>query len=145
MKKLNEMKLTIPSRSVNEGFARSAVAAFTALADPTVEELGDLKTAVSEAVTNCIVHAYRDTCGRIKIDAALYAGGIIKVRIKDFGCGIADIEKAMTALYTTAGEERSGLGFTVMESFTDKLQVRSAPGRGTTVTLTKYLNRKDAK
>lgn len=144
MKKLNSMKLTIPAKSVNEGFSRAAVAAFAALADPTLEELNDVKTAVSEAVTNCIVHAYREQTGVITIDAALYDGGMLKIRIKDRGCGIEDIDRARQALYTTAGDERSGLGFTVMESFSDKLQVRSAPGRGTAVTLTKYIRGKAA-
>ncbi len=145
MEKTNYIKLTIPAKSVNEGFSRAAVAAFAALADPTVEELSDVRTAVSEAVTNCIVHAYRETDGRIYIDAALYADRTLKVRIKDKGCGIADVAKAREALYTTAGDERSGLGFTVMESFSDKLQVRSAPGKGTVVTITKRLRGKSGK
>ncbi len=145
MKKLNFMKLTIPARSVNEGFSRAAAAAFAAMADPTVEELSDVKTAVSEAVTNCIVHAYRETDGLIYIDASLYEGGVLKIRIRDKGCGIPDVKKAREALFTTAGDERSGLGFTVMESFSDKLAVRSAVGRGTTVTITKLLRGKAAK
>ena len=145
MNRLNFMKLSIPARSANEGFSRAAVAAFAALADPTVEELADVKTAVSEAVTNCIVHAYGEADGMICIDASLYEGGALKIRIKDKGCGIPDVAKAREALYTTAGDERSGLGFTVMESFSDKLQVRSAVGRGTTVTITKYLRGKPAK
>ena len=145
MKRLNFMKLSIPARSANEGFSRAAVAAFAALADPTVEELADVKTAVSEAVTNCIVHAYGEADGMIFIDASMYEGGTLKIRVKDKGCGIPDVAKAREALYTTAGDERSGLGFTVMESFSDKLQVRSAVGRGTTVTITKYLRGKPAK
>ena len=145
MNRLNFMKLSIPARSANEGFSRAAVAAFAALADPTVEELADVKTAVSEAVTNCIVHAYGEANGMICIDASLYEGGVQKIRIKDKGCGIPDVAKAREALYTTAGDERSGLGFTVMESFSDKLQVRSAVGRGTTVTITKYLRGKPAR
>ena len=145
MKKINYMKLTFPARSVNEGFSRAATAAFAALADPTVEELADVKTAVSEAVTNCIVHAYGETDGLIYIDAALYADGTLKIRVKDKGCGIPDVAKAREALYTTAGDERSGLGFTVMESFSDKLNVRSAVGRGTAVTITKFLRGKAAK
>lgn len=139
MKKINSCRLTIPAKSVNEGFARAAVAAFAALADPTFEELSDIKTAVSEAVTNCIVHAYRETGGVVYIDTALYEGGVLKVRVRDKGCGIEDVEKARQALYTTAGDERSGLGFTVMESFSDKLSVRSAVGKGTTVTITRFL------
>ncbi len=110
-----------------------------------MEELSDVKTAVSEAVTNCIVHAYGEKDGLIYIDASLYEGGTLKVRIKDKGCGIPDVNKAREALYTTAGDERSGLGFTVMESFSDKLSVRSAVGRGTAVTITKYLKGKAAK
>ena len=145
MQKINFMKLTIPARSVNEGFSRAATAAFAALADPTVEELSDVKTAVSEAVTNCIVHAYGEQDGLIYIDASLYEGGTLKIRIKDKGCGIPDVKKAREALYTTAGDERSGLGFTVMESFSDKLSVRSTVGRGTAVTITKYLKGKTAK
>lgn len=142
MKKLNCFKLTIPSKSVNEGFSRAAVAAFAALCDPTVEELSDIKTAVSEAVTNCIVHAYKEKDGLIYIDAAAYDNGSVKIKIRDKGCGIADIAKARQALYTTAGDERSGLGFTVMESFSDKLSVRSKLGAGTTVTITKNINGK---
>ena len=145
MNRLNYMKLTVPARSANEGFTRAAAAAFAALADPTVEELSDVKTAVSEAVTNCIVHAYGETDGPIYIDAALYEGGVLKIKIRDKGCGIPDVKKAMEALYTTAGDERSGLGFSVMESFSDKLSVRSTVGRGTAVTITKYLRGKAAK
>ena len=144
MKKRNFMKLTFPAHSVNEGFSRAATAAFAALADPTVEELSDVKTAVSEAVTNCIVHAYRETDGPVYIDAALYEGNVLKVRVRDKGCGIPDVKKAREALFTTAGEERSGLGFTVMESFSDKLTVRSRPGNGTAVTITKHIRGKAA-
>lgn len=144
MKKLNEMKLRIPAKSVNEGFARAAIAAFTALCDPTVEELGDVKTAVSEAVTNAIVHGYREREGFITLDAAIYEGNLLKIRVKDRGVGIEDVKKAMEPLYTTAGDDRSGLGFTVMESFSDKLQVRSKPGVGTTVTIQKYIRGKNA-
>lgn len=143
MKKLNSFKLILPSKSVNEGFARAVTAAFAALADPTVEVLSDIKTAVSEAVTNAIVHGYKDHDGEVAIDGALFDNGSIKIKIRDKGCGIADISKAMEPLYTTSGDERSGLGFTVMESFSDRLRVRSAPGKGTTVTITKYLNGKD--
>ncbi len=142
MKKINGAKFVFPAKSVNEGFARAAVAAFAALADPTVEELSDVKTAVSEAVTNCIVHAYRETPGEVALDLALYEDGTLKIRVKDKGCGIENIEKARQALYTTAGDERSGLGFTVMESFTDKIAVRSAVGRGTAVTLVKRIRGK---
>lgn len=138
----DEIKLIIPSRSNNESFARVAVGAFVARFDPTLEELNDIKTAVSEAVTNCIVHAYRDTLGMIYITVSA-DGGKIKIRIRDRGCGIPDIEKAKEPLFTTGGEERAGLGFAVMESFTDKMTVRSTVGKGTTVTLQKRLNVKD--
>ena len=144
MKKINSCKITIPAKSVNEGYARAAVAAFAALADPTLEELSDIRTAVSEAVTNCIVHAYKETAGLIYIDLTLTENNDVKIRVRDKGCGIEDIKKARAPLYTTAGDERSGLGFTVMESFSDKLSVRSAPGRGTAVTITKHIRGKAA-
>ncbi len=143
MKKTNEIKLRFPAKSVNEGFARAAVAAFTSLCDPTVEELSDVKTAVSEAVTNAIVHAYKDRDGQIDVNAAIYEGNLLKIRVKDRGIGIEDVGKAMEPLFTTAGDDRSGLGFTVMQSFSDKLQVRSRPGVGTTVTITKHIKGKE--
>ena len=143
MQKINSFRLVFPAKSVNEGFSRAVTAAFAALADPTVEVLSDIKTAVSEAVTNAIVHAYKEKGGDIVLDAALYENGSLKIRIRDKGCGMEDVEKAMEPLYTTAGDERSGLGFSVMESFSDKLKVRSAPGKGTTVTITKYINGKE--
>ena len=133
----NEMKLVIPSNSANESFARTAVAAFMAQLDPTIEEMTDLKTAISEAVTNCIVHAYRDTIGNIWIEAKIFDDGRICVSIKDKGCGIPDVSRAREPLFTTGGSERAGLGFAVMESFTDKLRGRSAVGKGTTVTMEK--------
>ncbi len=139
MKSVNEMRLTFLSRSANEGFARAAVAAFAAQLDPAVDELADLRTAVSEAVTNAIVHAYPDRLGTITLTVKLYDNGCVWVRVRDKGCGIPDVEQAMEPLYTTGGEERSGLGFSVMQSFTDKLRVRSAPGKGTTVTMEKYI------
>ena len=139
MKKINELKLRFPAKSINEGFSRAAIAAFTVLCDPTVEELCDVKTSVSEAVTNAIVHAYKNREGMICIDAAIYEGGLLKIRVKDKGVGIEDIPKAMEPLFTTAGDDRSGLGFTVMQSFSDKLKVRSKPGCGTTVTISKYI------
>lgn len=135
----DEIKLVIPSRSANESFARVAVGAFVARLDPTMEELNDIKTAVSEAVTNCIVHAYKDTIGKIYITVSV-DGETVKIRIRDYGCGIPDIEKAREPLFTTGGEERAGLGFAVMESFTDKLRVSSTVGKGTTVTMQKKLN-----
>ena len=131
----NYIALEFLSRSVNEGFARTAVAAFAAQLDPTLDELGDIKTAVSEAVTNAIVHAYPDELGKIGLRASIYDGNVLELVIRDWGCGIADVDKAREPLYTTGGEERSGMGFTIMESFMDALIVRSKPGRGTVVTM----------
>lgn len=140
MKILNEMKLIIPSKSQNEGFARAVVSAFAAQLDPTVEEISEIKTAVSEAVTNSIVHGYRHSLGEIDIVARILEGDRIYIRIKDKGCGISDIKQAREALYTTApDEERAGLGFSVMESFMDVLRVTSKVGKGTTVTMIKDL------
>lgn len=139
MKPIQTMKLEIESRSVNESFARAAVSAFAAQLDPTVDELGDLRTAVSEAVTNCIVHAYRNTVGRIYITSSVYPDGMFTVKIRDKGCGIEDVPKAMEPLFTTLGDERAGLGFAVMESFSDKVRVRSVVGKGTSVTLYKRI------
>lgn len=136
---INEMKLTIDSRSINEGFSRVAVSAFIASADPNIEEITDIKTAVSEAVTNCIVHGYRETQGKIYITVSIFENNIIRIKIRDKGVGIPDIEKAMEPLYTTAGEERAGLGFAVMESFMDKVRVSSKPGNGTTVVMEKKI------
>lgn len=135
----NRMKLILPSKSVNEGFARAAVGAFAAQADPTCDIVADIKTAVSEAVTNCIVHAYRETAGDIYITAKLTKDEKIVIKIADRGCGIVNVEQAMQPLFTTGGEERSGLGFTVMESFCDRVKLRSSPGKGTVVTLYKSL------
>ena len=135
MKAENYIKLEFPARAVNEGFARAAVAAFVSQLDPTLTELGDLKTAVSEAVTNAVVHAYPDSLGVVQLRARILPGGELELVVKDKGVGIEDVERARTPLYTTGGEERSGMGFTIMEGFTDKLRVRSAPGRGTTVTM----------
>ncbi|MCL2514186.1 MAG: anti-sigma F factor [Oscillospiraceae bacterium] len=139
MEKINELRLTVDARSINEGFCRVAAAAFIAELDPTIEELCDVKTAVSEAVTNCVVHAYREKPGKIYINAVIYGNGTVKIRVKDAGCGIEDVEKAKEPLFTTMGDERSGLGFSVMESFSDKLTVRSKPGSGTTVTIEKRI------
>lgn len=136
--KKDEMKLIIPSISANESFARIAIGTFVARFDPTVEELCDIKTAVSEAVTNCIVHAYKDTVGKIYITVSVDKSAV-KIRIRDYGCGIEDVSKAMEPLFTTGGEERAGLGFAVMGTFTDKLKVRSTVGKGTTVTMQKKL------
>ncbi len=137
---LNEAKIQFPSHSVNEGFARSIAAAFAAGADPTVQEISEIKTAVSEAVTNAIVHGYRDTVGMVEMVLRRYSDNTLYISVKDKGRGIDNIEQAMTPLYTTAAEEeRSGLGFSVMESFMDKLRVKSAVGKGTTVTMEKKL------
>ena len=140
---LNEMKLRLPSLSVNEAMARAAVAAFCSQLDPCAGELADIKCAVSEAVTNCIVHGYRDTVGMIYITVRLCEDRIVRIEIKDRGCGIEDVEVARQPLYTTdAAGERSGMGFTVMESFCDKVRVFSRCGKGTTVTLFKRLTRR---
>ena len=138
-KALNEVTLTFPSRSSNEGFARSASACFAAQMDPTLNELEDIKTAVSEAVTNAIVHAYPDAIGIVTLKLRICPGNILELTIKDKGRGIPDVEKARQPMFTTGGEERSGMGFTIMESFMDQLSVRSVPGRGTTVTMKKKL------
>ena len=123
------------SRSANEAFARGAVACFAAQLDPTLEELGDIKTAVSEAVTNAIVHAYPDRLGRIAVKARVLEENMLEITVRDWGRGIADVEQARQPLYTTGGEERSGMGFTIMESFMDRLTVRSSQGKGTRVTM----------
>lgn len=135
----NEMTLEIPSRSSNEGFARSAVACFAAQMDPTLNELEDIKTSVSEAVTNAIVHAYPDRIGTVLIKAKIYSGSVLEITVKDQGRGISDVDKARQPMYTTGGEERSGMGFTIMESFMDKLVVKSVLGRGTTLTMKKKI------
>lgn len=138
------MRISFLSRSANEGFARIAVAAFAAQLDPTVEEISEIKTAVSEAVTNAIVHGYADRLGTINISGRLYPDGKLVLIIKDRGKGIEDIAQAMEPLFTTGNaEERSGMGFTVMEAFMDKVKVTSKLGMGTTVTLTKYIKAKD--
>ncbi len=139
MKVQNYIKLEFPSLSANEAFARTAAAAFAAQLDPTLDELGDIKTAVSEAVTNSIVHAYPDCIGRISMKMRIIDGNILEISVKDWGKGIADIEQAMTPLFTTGGEDRSGMGFSIMGSFTDKLKVRSNPGKGTIVIMQRGL------
>ena len=140
MEILNEIRISMPSLSSNESAARAAVSSFIVQTDPTVEELSDIRTAVSEAVTNAIVHGYRGTSGIIELVIRLLPGREIYIRVKDSGCGITDIKKAMEPLFTTAPEEeRSGLGFSVMESFMDRLFVRSKVGQGTTVTMRKKL------
>ena len=140
MKASNYIKVEFPSHSSNEGFARSAVSAFASQLDPTLEELGDLRTAVSEAVTNAIVHAYPDSIGRILLRLRIPEENTLEITVRDWGRGIEDVEKAMRPLYTTGGEERSGMGFTIMSSFMDKLRVRSQPGKGTSVTMRKRIS-----
>lgn len=139
---LNKMSIKFESRSVNEGFARQAVAAFIAQLDPTVDELGDIKTAVSEAVTNSIVHGYSDKLGYITVSVKIMDENAVEIKVKDSGCGIPDVQQAREPLFTTGDETRSGMGFTIMESFTDKLRVRSTVGRGTIVTMTKTLSQR---
>lgn len=138
-KAANEFTLEFPSRSSNEAFARSAAACFAAQMDPTLNELEDIKTAVSEAVTNAIVHAYPDTIGRVQLKGRICAGNVLELTVRDYGRGIPDVDKARQPMFTTGGEERSGMGFTIMESFMDKLTVRSVLGRGTTVVMRKRL------
>lgn len=142
MKFENYMILEFPSRSSNEAFARSAVACFAAQLDPTLEELGDIKTAVSEAVTNCIVHAYPDGFGTIMLRCRILKDNVLDIVVKDRGVGIADIEKARKPMFTTGGADRSGMGFTIMESFMDTLKVRSVPGKGTTVIMGRKIARR---
>ena len=137
---VNRFTVRFLSRSANEGFARSAAAAFIAQLDPTLDELEDVKTAVSEAVTNAVVHGYRDKIGDITMTVKLFEGDIIEIVVSDKGCGIADVEAARAPLFTTGGAGRSGMGFTIMDSFMDELRVRSHPGKGTTVVMKKRLN-----
>ena len=145
MKFDNYMILDFPSRSTNEAFARSAVACFAAQMDPTLEELGDIRTAVSEAVTNCIVHAYPDQIGIITLRCRILKDNVLDIVIKDKGVGIQDVEQARRATFTTGGAERSGMGFTIMESFMDRVKVRSKPGKGTVVTLTRQISRREVR
>lgn len=139
MSELNYIKLEFPSRSANEAFARTAAAAFAARLDPTMEELEDIKTAVSEAVTNAIVHAYPDCIGKISMRLRILDKERLEISVRDWGRGIDDVKQAMMPLYTTGGEERSGMGFAIMDSFMDTLRVRSAPGKGTTVTMIRFV------
>ena len=138
----NYVTLEFPSRSANEGFARAAAACFAAQLDPTLEEINDIKTAVSEAVTNAIVHAYPDRIGRVVMKLRRRENQVLEIVVRDWGVGIADVEQARTPLFTTGSEERSGMGFTIMESFMDSLKVRSAPGKGTTVTMRRQIARR---
>lgn len=140
----NKFTMTLEAKSANEGFSRACVSAFATQLDPTLEEINDIKTAVSEAVTNCIVHAYKEKIGKIYISAELCEGNIIKIKIRDKGCGIENVEKAMEPLYTTVGGERAGLGFAVMQSFMDNVKVRSAVGKGTSIVMTKKISQRYA-
>ena len=140
VKASNEVTLEFPSRSSNEGFARSAVASFAAQLDPTLNELEDIKTSVSEAVTNAIVHAYPDDIGKVLMKVRICPGNVLEITVRDHGRGIPDVEKARQPMFTTGGAERSGMGFTIMESFMDQLTVRSTAGRGTTVVMKKRLS-----
>ena len=135
MKLDNYTVLEFPSRSANEGFARTVAACFAAQLDPTLEEINDIKTAVSEAVTNAIVHGYPDRIGKISMKLRIKEDRVLEIIIRDWGTGIADIAQARVPMFTTGGEERSGMGFTIMESFMDNLKVRSELGKGTTVTM----------
>lgn len=139
MKIINKFTMNMYAKSANEGFARSCISAFASQLDPTLEELNDIKTAVSEAVTNCIVHAYASKLGKIYITAEIIEENILRIKIRDTGCGIENIELALTPLYTTVGGERAGLGFAVMQSFMDSIRVTSRVGKGTTVTMKKKI------
>ena len=140
VKAINEVTLEFPSRSSNEGFARSAVACFAAQLDPTLNELEDIKTSVSEAVTNAIVHAYPDDLGKVLLKVRICPGNVLEITVRDHGRGIPDVEKARQPMFTTGGAERSGMGFTIMESFMDVVKVRSTPGKGTQVTMRKRIS-----
>ena len=142
MKAENHVTLEFPSCSANEGFARAAAACFAAQLDPTLEEVNDIKTAVSEAVTNCIVHAYPDCLGRVSMRLRLFEDNSLEIQVKDWGVGIADVEEARRPMFTTGDAQRSGMGFTIMESFMDAVKVRSRPGKGTVVTLRRKLSRR---
>ena len=142
MKPENSMSVEFPSRSANEALARAVVACFAAQLDPTLDELGDIKTAVSEAVTNCIVHAYRDTIGPITVRCRVLPDNVLDIVVKDKGCGIADVTAARKPMFTTGGEERSGMGFTIMESFMTSLRVTSRPGKGTSVHMKRRIVRR---
>ena len=139
MKTKNSVKLELPAKSCNEAFARAAVAAFAAQLDPTIDELGDIKTAVSEAVTNAIVHAYPDDMGTVWIKLRILGEDCLEISVKDKGRGIDDVKQAMEPLFTTGGEDRSGMGFTIMDTFMDKMKVSSKAGKGTSVTMVRRI------
>ena len=135
----NYMVMEFLSRSSNESFARTSVATFAAQLDPTLDEIGDIKTAVSEAVTNSIVHGYPNTLGKIVVKVRILEKNTLEISVRDWGCGIENIDKAREPMFTTGGEERSGMGFTIMESFTDRMRVKSKLGHGTTVVMQKRI------
>ena len=145
MKGENYMNLEFPSKSANEGFARAAVACFAAQLDPTLDELGDIKTAVSEAVTNCIVHAYPDELGPVILKARILPDNVLDLVVKDRGRGIENIEQARTPMFTTGGDDRSGMGITIMESFMTEFHLSSTPGKGTTVHMKRKIVRRGGK
>ena len=142
MKFENYMILEFPSRSTNEAFARSAVACFAAQMDPTLEELGDIRTAVSEAVTNCIVHAYPDKIGNITLRCRILKDHVLDIVVKDQGIGISDVEQARRPMFTTGGSDRSGMGFTIMESFMTSFEIKSVPGKGTTIHMRRRIQKR---
>ena len=142
MKQENYMTLVFPARSCNESFARAAVASFAAQLDPTLDELGDIKTAVSEAVTNCIVHAYPERDGEVTLKASITDGTTLNITVRDRGIGIADLEQARQPMFTTGSDERSGMGFTIMQTFMHELRVTSQPGKGTTVHMKRIIGRR---
>ena len=142
MKEINSMDLTVAGRSVNESFARVSVAAFLSQLDPTLQELAEVKTVVSEAVTNSIVHGYAEGSGNVFIRVRLYPDRRVRITVKDKGRGIPDIQQAMQPCFTTGGEERAGMGFSIMQSFSDRFRIRSAPGKGTTVIIDKYIGKR---
>ena len=144
MKPINTATIEFLSRSANEGFARTAAACFAAQLDPTLEEVNDIKTAVSEAVTNAVVHAYPDRLGKVKLRLRLFEDHTLEVTVQDWGVGIADIQQARTPLFTTGNGERAGMGFTIMESFMDSLKVRSKPGKGNVVTMRRRISLRSA-
>lgn len=139
MKQENEATVRFPSKSANEGFARTVTSVFAAQLDPTLDELGDIKTAVSEAVTNCIVHAYPDRIGTVTLRLRILKGNVLEITVKDNGCGIPDVEQARQPMFSTGGEERSGMGITIMESFMNEVRIVSREGRGTTVRMRKHI------
>lgn len=144
MKQINQTTLVFDARSVNEGFARVTAAAFFSQLDPTLQQIAEIKTVVSEAVTNCIVHGYADRSGTVRMKLQIFADGRIRITVSDRGRGIEDIPMAMTPCFTTGNADRAGMGFSIMQSFSDRIRVRSRAGRGTTVILDKHLGERDA-